>query len=197
MTDEEKVLELLKNSNGIIKTSLLKKENISKMSLTRLVQKGLIERIERGLYIDNNIIEDNYVVFQHICNKAIFSHSTALYFHQLSDRTPIKLMSTVPSNYNSRLLKDNNYVFFYLKEELYEIGKTKIKTPFQNEVYCYDLERTICDIIRNKDKIDASLFSDAMKRYVERKDKNIIKLYEYAEKLNIIEKVKNYMEVLM
>ena len=61
------------------------------------------------VYIDSTKIEDFYYVFQYKCPKAIFSHETALYFNDLTDRTPIEFMVTVPSKYNSRLLKDANY----------------------------------------------------------------------------------------
>ena len=196
MNDEEKILKLMKNNNGLIKTSEIVSNKINKMALIRLVQKGLIERIERGLYIDSNKMEDSYFIFQYKCPKAVFSHETALYFHDLSDRTPIEIMITVPSGYNSRLLKDNNYKFSYIKDELYELGKIMIKTPYGNDVYCYDIERTICDIIRDKNKIEKYQFIDALKRYSDLKIKDILKLYNYAEKFNIKNEVKNYMEVL-
>lgn len=196
MNDEEKILKLMKNNNGLIKTSEIVSNKINKMALIRLVQKGVIERIERGLYIDSNKMEDSYFIFQYKCPKAVFSHETALYFHDLSDRTPIEIMITVPSGYNSRLLKDNNYKFSYIKDELYELGKIMIKTPYGNDVYCYDIERTICDIIRDKNKIEKYQFIDALKRYSDLKIKDILKLYNYAEKFNIKNEVKNYMEVL-
>ena len=196
MNDEEKILKLMKNNNGLIKTSEIVSNKINKMALIRLVQKGVIERIERGLYIDSNKMEDSYFIFQYKCPKAVFSHETALYFHDLSDRTPIEIMITVPSGYNSRLLKDNNYKFSYIKDELYELGKIMIKTPYGNDVYCYDIERTICDIIRDKNKIEKYQFIDALKRYSDLKIKDILKLYNYAEKFNIKNEVKKYMEVL-
>ena len=196
MNDEEKILKLMKNNNGLIKTSEIVSNKINKMALIRLVQKGVIERIERGLYIDSNKMEDSYFIFQYKCPKAVFSHETALYFHDLSDRTPIEIMITVPYGYNSRLLKDNNYKFSYIKDELYELGKIMIKTPYGNDVYCYDIERTICDIIRDKNKIEKYQFIDALKRYSDLKIKDILKLYNYAEKFNIKNEVKNYMEVL-
>jgi len=196
MNDEEKVLELIKNNGGLIKTSEVVSKGINKMSLIRLTRKGLINRLERGLYIDTSKIEDIYYVFQYKCPKAIFSHETALYFHDLTDRTPIELMVTVPSKYNSRLLKDSKYNFSYIKEELYELGKIKIKTQYGNEIYCYDIERTICDIIRDKRKIETYQFTDALKRYMKLKIKDISKLYKYAEQFNIKEEVKKYIEVL-
>jgi len=196
MTDKEKVLKILKENNGIVKTEFLKKENIDRKVLLRMVDADIIERIDRGLYIDVNIIEDEFYTFQYKCKKAIFSHSTALYFHDLSDRSPIRYMVTVPSGYNSRLIKEDVYVFNYIKKDLYDLGKIKVKTIYQNEVYCYDVERTICDIVRDKDKIDPALFVDAMRRYVALKNNDYGKLYDYAEKLNIKDEIVKYMEVL-
>lgn len=196
MKQEDIVKKYIEQRNGIVKTSELRKAGVDTITLTRLVKKGMIERIARGLYIDINTFEDTYYVFQHQCSKAIFSHETALFFHDLTDRTPIKIMSTIPSGYNTKFIKDKNYLFSYLKKELYDLGKTKVKTPYGNEVYCYDMERTICDLIRDKEKIESYQFTDAMKRYAKLKTKDINKLYKYAEKFNIKNEVRKYMEVL-
>lgn len=196
MKQEDIVKKYIEQRNGIVKTSELRKAGVDTITLTRLVKKGIIERIARGLYIDINTFEDTYYIFQYQCSKAIFSHETALFFHDLTDRTPIKIMSTIPSGYNTKFIKDKKYLFSYLKKELYDLGKTKVKTPYGNEVYCYDMERTICDLIRDKEKIESYQFTDAMKRYAKLKTKDINKLYKYAEKFNIKNEVRKYMEVL-
>lgn len=196
MKQEDLIKKYIKENNGILKTSELVKMGVDTITLTRLVKKGKIERVARGLYIDTNVFEDSYYVFQYQCTKAIFSHETALYFHDLTDRTPIKIMSTIPSGYNTKFIKNKNYQFSYLKEELYQLGKIEVLTPFGNKVYCYDIERTICDIVRNKEKIESYQFVDALQRYAKLKTKDINKLYEYAEKFKIKEELKKYMEVL-
>ena len=197
MKQEDIVKKYIEKNKGILKTNELKKVGIDNITLTRLVKKGIIERVARGLYIDINNFEDSYYIFQYQCPKAIFSHETALYFHDLTDRTPIKIMITIPSGYNTKFIKNNNYEFSYLKKELYELGKAKVKTTYGNEVYCYNVERTICDLIRNKEKSESYQFTDAMQRYAKLKNKDIVKLYSYAEKFNIKEEVKKYMEVLI
>ena len=197
MDGTKEVEILLKKNNGIVETYQVEELGINNKILTRMIEKGIIERVARGVYIEKNKLEDNYFITQAICKKGIFSHETALYFHDLCDRTPIKYQLTIPSYYNSKLLKDKNYEFFYLKQELYEIGVTYMKTPYGNKVRVYDLERTICDIIRNKKRIEISLFTDAMKRYVERKDRNSIKLHRYAKLFNIENEVRKYLEVLL
>lgn len=72
-----------------------------------------------------------------------------------------------------------------------------MKTLYGNKVKVYDLERTICDIIRNKKKIEIALFTDAMKRFVKRKDRNSIKLHKYAKMFNIEDELRKYLELLL
>lgn len=197
MNDIQRVEKLLKNNNGIVQTHQVEALGISNKILTRMIERGIIERVARGIYISVDTLEDKYFITQAICKKGIFSHETALYFHDLCDRTPIKYQLTIPSYYNNVLIKDKNYQFFYLKDELYEVGITEMKTPYGNNVKVYDLERTICDIIRNKKKIEIALFADSMKRYAERKDRNSIKLHKYAKLFNIKDEVRKYLEVLL
>lgn len=197
MKQEELVKKYMVEKKGILKTSELRKIGVDTITLTRLVRNGTIERVARGLYIDTNSFEDPYYIFQYQCSKAIFSHETALYFHDLTDRTPVKMMITIPSGYNTKFIKDKNYEISYLKEELYQLGKIKVLTPYGNEVDCYDIERTICDLVRNKEKIEVYQFTDAMQRYSKLKNKNIVKLYEYAKKFKIKDEIRKYMEVLI
>ena len=197
MDDIKRVEGLIKRNNGIIETYQIEEHGINNKVLTRMIERGIIERVARGVYISADTIEDTYFTTQAICRKGIFSHETALYFHDLCDRTPIKYQITIPSYYNNTLIKNKNYEFFYLKEELYEIGITEMKTPYANKVKVYDLERTICDIIRNKKKIEIALFADSMKRYAERKDRDSIKLYKYAKLFNIEDELRKYLEVLL
>ena len=79
---------------------------------------------------------------------------------------------------------------------LTNFGKILVETPYGNKVFCYDIERTICDIIRDKNKIEKYQFVDALKRYTSLKVKDIAKLYKYAEKFGIKDEVKKYIEVL-
>ena len=197
MDDIQKVKKLLEKNNGMIETYQVEELGISNKVLTRMIEKGLIERVARGVYIGEDIFEDQYFITQAICRKGIFSHETALYFHDLCDRTPIKYQITIPSYYNTKLLKDKSYDFFYLKDELYKIGIIEMKTPYGNKIRVYDLERTICDIIRNKKRIELALFTDAMKRYADRKDRNSIRLHKYAKLFNIENELRKYLEVLL
>lgn len=198
MSKNDLVLKLLKNNNGLITSLEAKSKGIDNKILQRMEKLGQLERVEHGLYMDSNQMEDEYYLSQYRCKKGIFSHETALYFHELADRTPFQIMITIPSGYNTRLLKEKNkYKFFYVAKNLHTIGKITMKTPYGNEVYVYDKERTICDCLKKKEQLDSGLVNDAVRRYLKTPGSDYAKLTKYAELFNIKELVRKYMEVLI
>jgi hypothetical protein len=87
--------------------------------------------------------------------------------------------------------------FFYVKPELHNLGKITVLSPYGKEIVAYDMERTICDLVRSKNRMDIQVFTDALKRYSKCKDKDLNTLIKYAPKFKIDLKVREYMEVLI
>ena len=194
MNYEEKILKLFKN--GYLETKNVVKNNIPRIYLSRLLKENKIERISRGIYAKKDIVVDEFVVLQSKSKNAIFSNMTALYLYGFSNRIPIKYDITVPVGYNGILQKLENVNLYYCTRNVLELGITDYKLNSGNEIKVYDLERTICDIIKNKKKLDQELYNKAIREYFYSKKKNNIKLYEYAKKMKIEEKVNNTFEVL-
>ena len=193
----EHVKKLLIKNNGVLKAADAKAAGIDNKVLQRLTESGELERIGQGLYLDATNIKDEYLIAQYRCTKGVFSHETALYFHNLCDRTPLRLMFTIPNGYNSRLLKDkDSYQFFYCKPELHGLGIMTIQSPFGNNIKVYDKERTICDCIKKKGKLDIDLVLSAVKQYMDERGNDYARLLKYAEIFKIRNTVKQYMEVL-
>ena len=190
---ENKILKLFKN--GYLTTKDVSDNNIPRLYLTRLVKENKIERVSRGIYVKKNELIDDFVVLQSKSKNAIFSNATALYLHGYSNRIPIKYDITVKNGYNGRLQKSSNVNLFYTKRELFELGLINYKLDSGNIIRVYDLDKTICDIIKNKKKIDAEIFNKAIKDYFYSKKRNTLKLYEYAKKMNIYNKVRDTFEV--
>lgn len=188
---------MLQKNNGILEARKVAEAGVDNKVLQRMTEKGLIERIGQGLYLDINFMTDEYLLAQYRCRKGVFSHETALYFHDLSDRTPFQLMMTVPSGYNTRLLKETDkYKFFYCKKDYFEVGVTQTKTAYGNLITLYDKERTICDCIRKKDKLDSDMVVMSIKKYMKEPGADFAKLLKYAEIFKIREQARQYMEVL-
>ena len=86
---------------------------------------------------------------------------------------------------------------YYIKPELFELGKTTMKTPAGNDVTAYDLERTVCDIIRSRNKLGTETFLAALKLYAANPKKDLNKLNSYAKKMRVSNILRQYLEVLL
>ena len=194
MEYENKILNLFRN--GYLTTKEVTNNNIPRTYLTKLIKENKIERVSHGVYIKKNVLVDEFVVLQSKSKYAIYSNTTALYLHGFSNRIPIRYDITIKSGYKGSLQKEDNVNLFYTKNELLDLGVINYKLDSGNIIRVYDLDKTICDIIKNKKKIDAEIFNKAIREYFYSKKKNTLKLYEYAKKMNIYNKVRDTFEVL-
>ena len=138
----EIIQKLIKENNGYITTKQLENFGISRNYLSIMTKKKMIERVAKGIYIDATKIEDVYYVLSISTPKIIYSHMTALYFHNLSIKAPDNCFDiTVTKKYNNPKLKKHNV--FYVDDKYYDIGIIEIKTPQGNKVKVYDMEEKI------------------------------------------------------
>lgn len=114
------------------------------------------------------------------CGQAVFSHESALFFHDLTDREPSPYAITVRRGYSTTRLKAEGLSVYTIKPELYEVGLTTGQTPFGHTVPVYDMERTICDLLRSRSSMEIQTFQGALKMYARRKDKDLRTLMRYA-----------------
>ena len=192
-----KLHNIANDNGGIITTSKAAKEGISRTLLWKLTNENIILRIARGQYIFEDDIQDEILSIGLRSDKIIFSHETALYLHGISDRTPFEHTLTVPTGNIPSVVVQSECKMYYIKPELHDLGRTKVKTPFGNEVSCYDLERTICDIVRSRNKVGTETFLAALKAYAARPDKDLNRLYRYAKQLRVSGILRKYLEVLL
>ena len=190
----EIIESIMKMNNGYVTSKELSNFGIHRMYLNIMKEKGMIEKVGNGIYIDSSKIEDSYFVFGLELSNIIYSHMTALYFHGLSIKAPNnKYDITVPNNYFNYKIKNHNV--FYVDKDIYELGLIQIDTPMGNKVKVYDTERCICDIIRSKNRMDSEFVKHSIREYIKRKDKDLIKLSKYADKMGIKKEVMDFMEV--
>ena len=184
--------------NIVITNKEAEKFGYTRYNLSELTKSGQLERLRPGLYQLKGKVIDDFVLISSNSNRIIFSHQTALYLHDLSDRTPNVFHISVPQGYNASHIKNRyeDLQVHYVKKDLYEIGKTEIKSPQGNLIPIYDIERTICDIIIDRKKIDKQIFTDAIKRYFNSNNKNLRRLIKYSRLFKIEDEIRRYMEVL-
>ena len=192
-----KLSAIAKSHGGIIETKIAAQHGISRAMLYNLCKKNKIHRIVKGQYILPEEMQDELLSISKRSENIIFSHETALYLHGISDRTPFEHTVTAPSGCIPSAAIRTECKIYYIKPELFELGKTTLRTPAGNDVFAYDLERTVCDVIRSRNKIGTETFLVALKMYAASPKKDLNKLNSYAKQMRVSNVLRKYLEVLL
>ena len=182
---------------GVLKTSMAVAAGISKPTFAAFIRKNDYQRLFPGIYCDPDAWGDDHYLLQLRCPATILSHETALFLHDMSDREPLNPSVTAKTGYNPSHLTKDGVKVYTVKRELFELGKTPLSTTYGHTVTTYNLERTICDIVRSRHSIDMQVYQDALKQYTRRKDRNLHQLMEYARLFRVEKILTPYLEVLL
>ena len=197
MTNFEQLDLLFEQNYGIVKTAQVLEHGIAKHVFYAYAKKNGIEQVAHGIYISPDAWTDTMYVLHLRCAQGVFSHESALFLHDLTDREPGEYSITVKTGYNPASLKADGVKVYTIKKELHDVGMIEMNTPFGHTVPVYDAERTICDIIRSRSGIEMQTFQDALKQYAIRKEKDLRKLMHYAQMFGIEKILRQYLEVLL
>lgn len=197
MKNYEEIKNFVKKSNGIITSKELKENKISNYYIQKMINDNLLERYSKGFYIRTDIFEDEFYILQQRNSKIIFSYNTALYFLNETERTPENIDITVYKGYNVHRLSKNVKVHYVLKENLY-LGAIEVQTPQGFKVMAYNLERTLCDLVKNKDTgMDKEQTNKFIQKMLLNNKIDSILLIEYAKRLKCEKKIREIIDILM
>lgn len=187
----DKIFKLQKN--GYILAKDLKENNIPSVYLTRLERLNEITKVHRGIYVLNDVVEDQLYIKSLTYSDLIFTNRTALYLNELTNRQLNEIDVAFPFGRNTTYYGLNSFIS--RKDSVYRTGITEVITPSGNLVKCYDKERCICNLFLY-DVFDEEERAYAILEY-KRKYLNLDKLYEYAKILGCYEQIKNIFEVIV
>lgn len=144
---------MAEGNNGIVTTAMVVAAGFSRGNIKYLEDRGLIEKSTRGVYILPEVWDDEMFNLQNRFKRGIYSHETALFLWDLTDRTPNAYSMTFPTNYNLTRPKEENVRCTQCKDVFYDLGIVETNTPGGNEVKVYSIERTLCDILRPQSEV--------------------------------------------
>lgn len=196
MTNYEKIESIFKRNHGFITRKDIDNEKIPSWFLSDFVKKNKLNKIAVGFYASDEYVVDDYFILQTRYPKYIFSGMSALYLHHLTDKIPEDIYVTCPQGYHPSRKHNHSLIINSISNpDLYKMGISEVDTMFGNKVNVYDRERTICDLIRYRDRYDAETFLKGVKTYA-KSHLNQIKLFQYAREMKIENKVFEIMKII-
>lgn len=190
---KQEAMRIANENNGYLYSKLIKENAIKTAIIGRLVEEGLLTKVDRGVYITDQGVEDEFFINSIKYSRIVYSGETALFLNDLSNKqSPIKEF-TIP--YGTSTPQIAGYEVRYSRKSTFALGITELETPFGNNVRSYDKERCICDLFMRPDYYD---YEDRVYAINEYKNKylDFKKLYDYAKKLDVYEEVSNVFEVI-
>ena len=153
----EEIIKMAKGNNGIVTTAMVVAAGFSRGNIKYLVDKGIIEKSSRGIYILPEVWDDEIFNLQNRFKRGVYSHETALFLWDLTDRTPNKYHMTFPMNYNLTNPKKENIRCVQCKKEIYDLGIEEVTTPGGNAVRA--VSYTHLDVYKRQDQL-CRIFQD-------------------------------------
>lgn len=185
-----------KKNGGVLKTSELKDIGLSSRQINKLLEDGIISKIKSGFYESKEYPPKDEVIIARLFPKAIIFLESALLHYEYTDKIPLAWQIAVDKHSKPNLYKIDYPIIepYYLEAKFIGIG---INVIYEDgvEIKIYDRDRTICDILRYKNKLEDEVFTNAIKLYVKDPKKNVRRLFEYAKEFNITNKVQTYIGV--
>ncbi|MBI9095758.1 MAG: AbiEi antitoxin N-terminal domain-containing protein [Sphaerochaeta sp.] len=195
--DEIDILHMAKAQNGIVTSNQVTEAGIPRRCLGSMVRSGMLYRVARGVYTLPETWEDDLYILQWQFSRGVFSNETALYLHGMTDRTPLRYTMTFPYGYNTGNARKRGVVAKISSGETYPLGIMTLSSLSGNPIQAYDIERTLCDMVKTRHKADIQVVNQAMRMYAGSRDKDIARLMDYADRLRVKPKILTYMEILL
>ncbi|GAA0485821.1 Abortive infection protein AbiEi [Alkalibacterium sp. s-m-22] len=195
MSQKDKLLKLADENNGILLSKQVTEQGFSRSTIKSLVCDGLLEPIQRGIYVTKNGYADDFFLLGQKFKNGIFSHETALYLLGFSDRTPIQITMTFEHGNSTTRIKNEGVRPVMISND-FLLGRTTIVRNGLT-IRVYSIERTLVDLLKPRYEADYEQLIPALKQYAAYDKKDVNKLFRYARQFGVEKQIRNYMGVLL
>jgi predicted transcriptional regulator of viral defense system len=192
-----KILEITKKY-GVIRPRDLDRYNIPRNYITRLYQRGLLQRVGRGLYVnpDNDVSENHTIaqVAKRIPN-GIICLISALQYHGLTTQIANEVWIAIERT--ARYPKEPELPYRIVRFSGAALREGVEKHTIEGiPVKVYNIPKTVADCFKYRNKIGFDVAMEALRECRRYKKCTIDELWYYAKICRVANVMRPYMEVV-
>jgi predicted transcriptional regulator of viral defense system len=196
---KEQIKDISFQNKGYISTKEIEDKGINRYYISELEKLGLVSRVKAGLYkwgeYDFQYNIELVDVFK-IVPKGVLCLTSALGYYDLTTYNPWQYEIAIERTKKVTVPDYPPIKLVYFSEKQLDLGI--VETDIDGHtVRIYDIEKTICDCVRYRNKIGIDIVKEGINEYLKRKDKDLNKLMKYAEVCRVQKILKEYLEVLV
>lgn len=190
------IQDFFKANDGIVRTKQLRDGGFTHYQLNQLIQSGRVLKVKQGVYKWINSDQTELVEVARTVPEGVFCLYTACQYYQLTTFVASAYHLAIPKKSKVVLPVYPPIKLYYWETVSYQTGRTDIK-PDGVSILMYDLEKTVCDVIRQRNKVGLDLVKEVVTTYLQRTDRNLANLVQYAGELGVKNYVSTYLNLLV
>lgn len=193
MNIKEHIYQLFKSQDSWLRSSNFNYNSAYYPVLEELIRVGKIEKVKRGLYhrIDNELNQELKVV-TNLYPQGIICLFSAWAYYDLIDDIPGVVHLAFPHKSKPFSHQYPPIKAYYWKQKYYELG-----VKDNAKIRIYDIERSVCDAIKFRNKVGMEITEQVIKSYMKRTNRDINKLLKYANTMRVEHIITPFIQVLI
>ena len=190
--NKRSIIDTLQQQGGFITTGEVKSRGEYEQ-LRHAAEEGNLVRIRKGGYAETSALANNMIDVERIVPRGVLCLYSAFSHHGLSTQVPSSTCIAIDARRKVRLPDYPIIDLYYWKKEYLEFGIMQ-KEISGYDVLITDLERTVCDAVKYRNKIGLDVCGEVIDSYLKKDNRNISLLHEYAQKLRVKNILTTYLE---
>ena len=190
--DRKDIIETLQKQGGFMTTSEVKSRGDYE-HLRRATADGTLMRIRQGVYVETSALANNMIDVQRIVPNGVLCLYSAFAHYELSTHVPAATCIAIDAKRKVRLPEYPPIDLYYWKKENLDFGVVE-KEISGYMVLITDMERTVCDAVKYRNKIGLDVCGEVIDSYLKNENRNITLLHEYAGRLRVKNTLTKYLE---
>lgn len=188
----ERITDIVNQRGGIVSAKDLTRAEYTRV--LRAVGRGELIKVRQGVYATPQSLVNTMVDVEKIVPNGVICLYNAWAYHKLSTTIPPSVCIAIETKRKVRLPDDTSVQLYYWKKEYLHFGIEEQEYSGY-KVRITDLERSVCDAIKYRNKIGLDLCGEVVRSYLKRTDRSLSKLYVYAKRLRVANLLNNYLEI--
>jgi len=186
------VIDALQQQGGFITTGEVKSRGEYEQ-LRRATEDGTLMRLRNGVYVEFSALANNMIDVERIIPHGVLCIYSAFAHYKLSTQVPSATCIAIEAKRKVRLPDFPPIDLYFWKKENLKFGIIS-KRISGYDVLITDMERTVCDAVKYRNKIGLDVCGEVIDNYLKKENRNISLLHEYAQKLRVEKILTIYLE---
>ena len=191
---------IFKNKNMKERNTYLSSASVKKQGRTAYykmlesAKQGELIQVRRGVYANIDQLSGNMIDINAVVPEGILCLWSAWSIHQLTTSMPQAFHIAIKRGRKVSIPSFPRIEVHHYTEDLLKIGVISMIIDGFN-IRLYDVERCVCDAVKFRNKVGMDVCSEIINNYLERPDRNLSKLMDYARRLRVGKIIEQYLQV--